>query len=214
MKIAKQTQDEMILKDSGWWRLAFGIGFMFFGILFGYFMFMSGTNNGVPYIVPAIPFLIGLLWILFFPAYIVDINKTTGQIIYTKKRAIGNKVSNYAIVDVARVETRKNWSTTTVQTQRSAGPGFSTGSYGTSRREFELVSQSVLIFKDGKEIPLDNAGGGTARMNTMRSSDTMTERESSTAKQVADFIGVSFQEIEPPQMSNTPTFGPTGAIQN
>jgi hypothetical protein len=207
MKIAKQTQDEMILKDGAMWRLAFGVGFMLIGVIFGYFMFMSGTNNAVPYIVPAVPFLIGLLWTLFFPAYVVDINKTSGQIIYTLKRTVGNKVFNYNVADVARVETRKNWSTTTVQSGGRGGQGF-------SRREFELMSQSVLIFKDGKELPLDNAGGGTAKMTTMNSSDLTTERESSTAKQVADFLGVPFQEIEPPQMSNTSTFGSSGAIQN
>jgi hypothetical protein len=213
MKIASQTSDEMILKDSGVWRLFFGVGLMILGIAFGYFMFLSGTNNGVPYIVPAVPFIFGLLWTLFFPSIMVDINKSTGQIIYTRKRTIGNKVSNYMVADVARVETRKNWSTTTVQSQRTQSSGFSIGSPGASRREFELTSQSVLVFKDGKELPLDNASGGTPSLSTSQSSDAMTERESGIAKKVADFLGVPFQEIEPPQMQNVSAFGQNGAIQ-
>jgi hypothetical protein len=210
MKIAKQTSNEMILKDSGVWRLLFGIGLMLLGIAFGYLMFISGTNNNVPYIVPAIPFAFGFLWMLFFPSIIVNINKNSGQIIYTKKRTIGNKVSNYAIVDVVRVEMRKNWQVATVQHRQQQG--FSTGP--NARSEFKLTFQSVLVFKDGKELPLDNASGGTSSLSTNHSSNVMTGREASIAKQVADFIGVPFQEIEPPQVGNTTISGPDGVIQS
>jgi hypothetical protein len=212
MKITAQTSDELILKADRGFNIVFSIGFMLFGVAFGYMMYLSGTR-GNALAIPIVPFAIGLLWFLFVPATVVGINKTNGQIVYQKKRMVGTKISNYAIADVVRVETRKWWKVENVGQQQRQG--FSVGGpMGGSRRELELMMQSMLVFKDGKELALDMVHGGSPGLSTASSSTGLTQGEASVAKRVADFLGVPFQEIEPPQLNNVSTFGSNGTIQS
>ena len=53
--------------------------------------------------------IIGLAAIFFSSSITVDANKTNGQLVYQKKRLIGGSVVTYAITDILRIETRKQW---------------------------------------------------------------------------------------------------------
>ena len=203
MKIVNQTQDEMVLKDSGIWKMVFGVGFMIFGIVFGFMMYKSGGTHGVSWAIPGVLFVVGLLSVLFFPSIIVNINKANGQIVYQKKRLIGTRITTYAVADVSRIETRKQWEIQ--NTPRRSG----VSTMNSSR--LVLIVQSVLIFKDSKELPLDIAKGAASRSTS--SYVALAGNEASVAKKVAEFLNVPFQEIEPPSLGG-PTFGSSGTIQS
>ena len=196
MKIASQTADELVLKDGGFFRFVFGGGFMVFGIAFACMMYASGAR-GTTFLIPAAPFLIGLLSFLFIPATVVDFNKTTGQITYQKKRVAGSTTTLYAIADVDRLEARRQW-----QVRRTQGANQSGVSVSRVDERLVLTIQSVLVLKDGKELPLDMVNGTSAQSTGMAAA--VEENEVSVAKQVADFLGVPFQEIEPPRVGGAP----------
>jgi hypothetical protein len=193
MKIVSQTSDDLVLKDGGVFKYVFGVGFMVFGLAFAYAMYASGTH-GAALAIPAVLFLIGLLSLLFIPTLVVDFNKTMGQITYQVMRVTGAKITLYAIADVDRLEARKQWRVQRTQNTNQRGIGV-----GSSVNErLVLMVQSILVFKDGKELPLDAASGSTAQ--STGSSLAIAGNEVSVAKQVADFLNVPFQEIEPPQI--------------
>jgi len=192
MKIITQTDSEMLLKEGSGFNYVFSVGFMFFGIAMGYMMSRADTPHGIAYIFPIILFFVGLLWFLFVPSIMLNINKISGQIIYQKKRIMGTKISNYAITDVSSVETRKNWQVVNVKNQRQQG-------FSVSPR-FQLIIQSFLILKDGIKLNLESGHNIVQRSSTVNSSNFFTEDEVSTAKRVANFLGVSFKEIEPPSV--------------
>ena len=190
MKIASQTPDELALKDGGVFKFIFGGGFMAFSFVFAYMLYASGTQDAA-LLIPIVPFLIGLLSLLFIPSIMVDFNKTTGQIVYQTKRVTGTKTAQYAIADVDRLEARKQWRVQRTESTNQRGVSL-------SNERLVLMVQSILVFKDGKELPLD-AMSGTATQST-GSSLAIAGNEVSVGKQVADFLGVPFQEIEPPQV--------------
>jgi hypothetical protein len=63
-----------------------------------------------------------------------------------------------------------------------------------------LVAQSVIVFRDGREIPLDHQK--TSSLTTVGSVVLMGGQgaETAIAAQVAKFLNVPFQEIAPPNM--------------
>ena len=182
MKIINQTADEMVLKDSDIGRLIFGIvavcGSPSIG---GYVYFTHGWSNGLW--VAVIFFVTGIFTLFGSATITVDINKSNNQIGYQKKRLIGGSQAAYAISDVLRIETRKQW----------------TGTNNNRQARQVLVSQSVIVFKNGTELPLDNGGGGSSvGMGGVMMSGS--GREVAIATQVASFMGVPFQEIAPPNV--------------
>jgi hypothetical protein len=74
-------------------------------------------------------------------------NKGSGQVSYQKKRLIGAQDSTYSIADIFRIETRKQWR---VQNTPPAA------NQGGSMPQPLLVAQSVIVFKDGRELALDH----------------------------------------------------------
>jgi hypothetical protein len=186
MKIVSQTADEMVLKDGNVGGLIFGaiaiVGSLTIG---GYAYATYGWSNGLWI---AVAFLVVGIFILLTAANTtVDINKPNNQINYQKKRLMGGSQATYAIDNVLRVETRKQWRTET------------TGSGNTRQTRQALVSQSVIVFKDGTELPLDSGtGGSSAGIDGVMLSGS--GKEVAIATQVATFIGVPFQEIAPPNI--------------
>ena len=119
-------------------------------------------------------------------------NRATGQIVYQKKRLVGGSSASYAIADVFRIETRKRW-----QVQREAA-----GNQGGTVANPVLVAQSVVVFKNGQELALDHQksssqmGVGSAVIMSGQGAET------AIAAQVAQWLGVPFQEIMPPNMGS------------
>lgn len=188
MKIISQTPDELVLKESRAKEITLGVLLLLFLLAIEIF---ENANYGSPsygtgILLPLLTFAAGVLVFLFSSFIRVDLNKTTEQITYQKKRLIGTKRQQFAILDVVRIETRRR------QVYRN--------------RSQKLMTQSVLIFKDGTELPLDHEIGSSLELRS--SSGVLMGApgtETTTASTVASFLGVPFQEIAPPGTLTTET---------
>jgi hypothetical protein len=189
MKIVSQSSDEMVLREGNASGIAIGIALAIAGILGAYYLHASKPMAlWIGLAVSAI----GVGVICFASSITVDANKAKGQLLYQKKRLIGAKTATYAIADVLRIETRKQWRIENTQpagTRENAAPP-----------QPVLVAQSVIVFKSGKELPLDHQKNSSSMqigaVNLMGGQGS----ETAMANRVATFLGVPFQEIMPPNM--------------
>lgn len=188
MKIMNQSADELVLKEGSASGVTVGVVLIIGGAFAWYFMHSS--NSIVIWIALAMAAL-GIGLILFSSAITVTANKTSGQLLYQKKRLIGAKDSTYAIADIFRIETRKQW-----QVQNTTAPGNS----NVPIQQPVLVAQSVIVFKDGRELALDHQKNSST--TAIGSAVLMGGQgaETALAMKVANFIGVPFEEIAPPGM--------------
>lgn len=189
MKIVSQSSDELVLKEGGTQGIVVGAAFVIAAPLVWYFLHES--NPIVVWIALAV-FIVGIVVVLMSSSITVTANRATGQMLYQKKRLTGGQDSTYAIADIFRIETRKQWRIDNTPAQ---------GNQGGSVPQPVLVAQSVIVFRDGREVPLDHqktssrtSVGGTVLMGGQGA-------ETAVAAQVAKFLNVPFQEIMPPNMS-------------
>jgi Tfp pilus assembly PilM family ATPase len=176
----------LVLKEGSATGIAIGIAFAIAGVFVGY-RFRSASPM-VIWIALAV-IVIGIAVILLSSSITVSVNKRSGQLLYRKKRLIGGKDRTYAIADVFRIETRRQW--------RIENPP-PAENQGESMPQPVLVSQSVIVFRDGRELPLDHQK--TASTTAVGPVVLMGGQgaEAALASQVANFLNVPFQEIAPP----------------
>jgi hypothetical protein len=188
MKIISQSSDELVLQEGSAAGIVVGAVLAVAGVLAWYFLRQS--NPLVIWFALAFV-VIGLGTILFSSSITVVANRATGQLLYQKKQLVGGQDSKYAIADIFRIETRKQWRVERTQTS---------GDQGASVPQQVLVAQSVIVFKDGRELPLDHqktsSSVGVGSVVLMGGQG----RETAIAAQVATFLSVPFQEIAPPNM--------------
>src|ERR1035438_6165820 len=145
MKIVSQSSDEMVLQEGNASGIAAGILLVIAGILAAYFLHASKPMAlWIGLAVSAI----GVGVICFASSITVDADRTKGQLLYRKKRLIGAQTATFAIADVLRIETRKQWR---IENTQPAG-----NRENTPPPQPVLVAQSVIVFKSGKELPLDH----------------------------------------------------------
>lgn len=203
MKIINQTTEEMVLKEgSQISNIISGLFFILAGSYFTYTIFSSGTVEWV-ILVPIIFALSGLLWLLLSAVVTISIQKTPGSIRYEKKRLTGTTVNTYNISDIVRVELRKQW-----QTERDTSARENT----TATRQV-LVSQTVVVFKDGAELPFGRTKSSSGMSGGFSVLMGGQGKEMAFANQVAQFLSVPFQEIAPNQGSIKIDLGSIGKIQ-
>ena len=185
MKITTLTAEELELKEGGTGGRIVGAVLAIAGVAAGIFM-----RAAAPFIIwIALGLVIaGVLVILFSSSITLNASKRTGQLRYQKKRIVGSKDLTYSLGNVFRVETRKEW-----RMQDASG----SGDQGSSRQQPVLVAQSVIIFKDGKELALSHEK--TSSTMSMGGVSVMSGQggQSAMAAQLAQFLGVPFQEIAP-----------------
>jgi Tfp pilus assembly PilM family ATPase len=186
MKVISQSSDELVLKEGSTSGIVVGAVLVIAGALAG--AFLRESSPIVIWIALAL-ILVGVAVILFSSSITVIANKAKGQVLYEKKRIVGSQNSSYAIADIFRIETRKQWQVQNAppsNNQPAAMP--------------QLVAQSVIIFKDGRELALDHQK--TSSTTTVGSMVLMGGQgaETAIAAQVAKFLNVPFQEIAPPMM--------------
>src|ERR1035438_8785617 len=144
MKVISQSADELVLQEGSTQGIVVGAALIVAGGFAGY-KFHAASPIAI-WIALALV-VIGIGIILFSSSITVKANKSSGQLSYEKKRLIGAKNSTYAIANVLRIETRRQWRVeNTVPSQDRAD----------SMPQPMLVSQSVIVFKDGRELPLDH----------------------------------------------------------
>jgi hypothetical protein len=188
MKIVCQSSDEMVLNEGSAQGIAIGVLCVVAGVLAAYFL--HATKPMALWIGLGVVVL-GVGVIAFASSITVSATKSQDRMLYEKKRLIGAKSDTYKISDVLRIETRKQWRMeNTGQANRdTANPP-----------QPVLVAQSVIVFKSGKELPLDHQKNSSSMQ--MGAAVLMSGQGSETAmaNRVAEFLGVPFQEIMPPNM--------------
>jgi hypothetical protein len=186
MKIVSQSSDELILKEGSTSGIVVGAVLIVAGVLAEIFL-----RESIPIVIwiGLAMVVIGIAVILFASSITVTANKSKGQLFYEKKRIVGGSNSTYAIADIFRIETRKQW-----QVQNAAP------SNNQPAPMPQLVAQSVIVLKNGREVALDHQKtssttqvGGVVLMGGQGA-------ETAIAAQVANFLNVPFQEIAPPAM--------------
>ena len=185
MKIINQTADELGLKEGNVNSIIFGIIFILGGIVLGFYSHFTPSNAlwfGLGL------FVVGIATLFVSSSITVDISKISGQITYQTKRLIGGKTATYPIADVLRIETRKSW---------KIEQGTRTGQTISAPRQV-LVFQSVMVLKDGQELPLDHQNNSSSMSIGGATMMGGSGKEVAIASQVATFLGVPFQEIAPP----------------
>jgi len=187
MKIITQDQNQIVLKDGNIAGLIIGAATVIAG---GYFFYheysFSGFSNTI-WIAAAI-IAVGLIMIFLNSTITVVLDKAQSQITFSTRRLVGGRAKVYNIRDVARVELREAY-------HMQAG---ATGPNGARSMPREVLNyQSVIILKDGTQLPLEHqkSSGGTSvgGIGIMGG----TGKELSMSNQVAGFLGVPFQEIGP-----------------
>ena len=188
MKIVSQSSDEMVLHEGSVQGIAIGIACVIAGVLGAYFLHSS---KPMALWIGLAAVALGVGVICFASSITVGATKSKDQLVYEKKRLVGAKTDTYKISDVLRIETRKQW-----RIENAAPPNRETA----APPQPVLVAQSVIVFKSGKELPLDHQKnsssmqmGGAVLMSGQGSETAMANR-------VATFLGVPFQEIMPPNM--------------
>ncbi len=186
MKIISQSSDELVLKEGSTSGIVVGAVLVIAGALAG--VFLRESSPIVIWIALAL-IIVGIAVILFSSSITVIANKATGNVSYEKKRIVGARNSTYAIADIFRIETRKQWQ------MQNAPP-----SNNQPAPMPQLVAQSVIIFKDGRELALDHQK--TSSTTTVGPVVLMGGQgaETAIAAQVAKFLNVPFQEVAPPNM--------------
>ena len=190
MKITSQSADQLVLEEGSTSGIVVGAVLIVAGVHAGYFL--RASNPIVIWIALALG-VVGIVVILFSSSITVTANKASGQVLYQKKRLIGAKDSTYAIGDIFRIETRKEWRVDNAPRSEGQGP---------SIPRPVLVAQSVIVFKDGRELALDHQK--TSSTTSVGSVVLMGGQgaETAIASQVAKFLNVPFQEIAPPNMGS------------
>jgi hypothetical protein len=189
MKIISQTSDQMTLQDG---NIAGGIlgGIIAFGIgaYWAYYLFTTpGQEIKIAWI-PGIIALVGLFMIFTVSSIVVAIDKVQGQITFRRKRILGASTQARNISDAVRVELRRGSYRKEIPNQQ----GFSMNG-----KQQIMESQTVILFKDGTEMPLENtkkrsAGGNIIGAGVMMAGEG---KELSISQQAANFVGVPFEEM-------------------
>jgi hypothetical protein len=190
MKITTVSANELELREGNATGIAIGAILIIAALAIG--LYLRRTNPIPVWIAPLVA-AVGIGLILFSSSITVNANKATGQLRYQKKRLLGAQNTTYAIADVFRIETRKQW--------RLQNAPQTSGNQGPPMQEPVLVAQSVIVFKDGRELALDHQK--TSSSMGVGSTVIMGGQgaETAMAAKVAQFLGVPFQEIMPPNMS-------------
>jgi hypothetical protein len=188
MKITSKTTDKLELKEGGAASIFIGSAFVVAGALVEIYL---RNSNSIAVWVGLGLVVVGIVVILFSSSITVNVDLGGGQLFYQKKRLLGTQNTTYAIADIFRIETRKQW-------QMQNAP--SNGDRAPAMQQPVLVAQSVIVFKDGRELALDHqkssssmSAGGMVLMGGQGA-------ETAIAAQVAEFLKVPFQEIAPPNM--------------
>lgn len=188
MKITSRSVDELELKEGSASGVIAGAAFVIGGVLAWYYL--RNSNSIVVWIALALA-VIGVGLILFASSITVNANRASGQLFYQKKRLIGGQNSTFAIADIFRIETRKQWR---IENTPAAG------NQGASMPQPVLVAQSVIVFNDGRELPLDHQKSSSRTSVGPVVLMGGQGAETAIAAQVANFLNVPFEEIAPPNM--------------
>jgi hypothetical protein len=177
MRITALTSEQLELREGSAAGVIIGIVMATLGLLF---VLIMHSVSSLMTAVGAAALIGGALMILFSSSITVSANRRNGQLRYEKKRLVGAKQTLYSIADVSSIETRKQWMAQD-----------STDSEGNTTSQNMLMAQTMIVFRDGRQLALCH------QKNSARSSVTKPGSQSALAAQVAQFLNVPFREVAP-----------------
>ncbi len=194
MNILKQTSDEIVTKDNGGGYFI-GVVFLLIGLGGIYFYYHTAQSSIGALIVPGIFALVAIFMILMKKTIVVDINKSTGKISFSKKSLLSNQSSEYDIANAQSVELREGSYMTTNDIDQPQGISYG-NNYNTRR---VLTHQTVLVMKDGTELPLESIKNSNSQLTVMgvQTGTLMSGRGKVfvTSNMIAQFLGVPFNDV-------------------
>lgn len=176
MKIIKEDQNVMILKDNNIMVFVVGLIFVLAGLMI---IFKSGFFTNQP---PTWSGLVGVLlggFVIFVAKVVtVSLDKTTNKLVFLRKGLTSKTTREYALDQINEVELSMTYSSS------SKSRGYS----------YHLA----FVFSNGEIIPLNP---GSSSIIKIMGRQVILEK--SLGARIASFLGVPFQERRPPTVSET-----------
>lgn len=178
LKVNKQTESEMILKESSVLHIVIGLVFAAFG---GVMLFMPEVfqDNAPDWWIGALFLAVGLGVILFVKgSTVVHIDKAGKKLTLKHAGIILKDSTDYNLGEVEEVELRKYYST-----MRTSKGG----------RQTKMNIETSIILTNDRRVTLSRTSG--SGLVTMFQSGS---GEKALAQNIAKFIGVEFKDRKPP----------------
>jgi len=175
LHIVNQSQSILILKDNN--AIARLVGIIFLVVGFTIIIKPNVFTNNPPIIFGIISLLLGLFVILVAKVTTVTIDKVLGKIVFNWKSILKKETKEYSLSLIKELEIRP-----TYDSNNDGGRSF----------------HSFFILLDGSEVALDPFGTTTTRFKNAKPSS-----EISLNTQIANFMGIPFNERRPPTIQET-----------
>lgn len=177
MKIVKENQNSMVIKERG--ILVFLVGIIFASAGFLVILNPDFFINRPPMWSGLVGILIGLFVVFVVKITTITLDKNTRKIVFRRKTLINEKSKEYDLGSIKQLELQQ------IYTSSSKGRG------GYS---FKLV----FILDTGEEVPLNPYGSSVVRVIGKQ---IITEKEIGT--RISNFLNIPFQERRAPTVSET-----------
>lgn len=187
MRIVKEQQNLMILKDRN--IIAFVVGMIFFLAGIAVILKPDFFTNQSPIWSGFVGVLLGGFVVAVTKITTIKLDKSTAKLTFLRKGLIGQGSNEYDLKQIKEVE---------------LSVAYHTSSRGGGGHSYHLA----FVFNGGEIVQL-NPGSSS----TIRAMGRETISEKTLGTRIAAFLGVPFQEKRPPTVSETLS-AVTSAIQN
>lgn len=203
MKILEESELRIVLKDSNWGGLIFGIVITLGSLFFAYQSNPFAKEFDIKTLIfPGIFLLVGLLLLFTSKITTITLDKNINKIEFIKKGILGVSSKNYPLNQIIKVDLREQIIVTRTNNNNR---GFNAG---TPRLQF----QTVLVLRDGAEIPLGRLKspatasiGGAVIMSGVGTEQVIGQK-------IATFLGVPFEKNSPMGGAMPPSIQPPISI--
>jgi hypothetical protein len=184
MKIIKEDQNLMVLKNNN--ILGYIIGMMF--ILVGFFMvFKLYLTNGELQILAGLFAVFGVFTVFVIKVTTISLDKSSNKLFFLKRGLLGNNTKNYALDQIKEIELSREY---------IAGK--------TNAYSYHLA----FIMNSAEIVPLSPESSQIIKVFFRQ-----IVPEKTIGARVASFLGVPFQERRPPTVGEMLS-SVTSAVQN
>lgn len=177
MRIVKEDQNLMTLKDRN--IIAFAVGIIFFLAGVAVILKPDFFTNQPPLWSGFVGILLGGFVVAVAKITIIKLDKSIGKLTFFRKGLIGQNHSEYDLKQIKEVE---------------LSVAYHTSSKGGGGHSYHLA----FVFNSGEIVPLNPGSSSTIRIMGRQ-----IIPEKTLGARIATFLGVPFQERRPPTVSET-----------
>jgi hypothetical protein len=185
MKIAQETQGQLVLKQSGLSARIFGILFVVIGI--GVFTLFSSQNITAARLIGGVFALVGIFVFITAKYITITIDKTQNKCNFFTVTLIGKKSQDVALDQIKEVSLEE----TITHSTGSDGP------------ENQINYTLVFYLQDGEGIPVPiSSASGSFSVNGLPMGEMVGRNKNVVlGNNIATFIGVPFVDRRPPSFT-------------